>query len=164
MSLPFLFPENLLFHKIFSGALIILGVLGAYFTRTSPPTSKHRLTSAVCYCKQHDRQRASPFSQKSFAMQNLFGNLNNIWCPRCVFNTSKSTKMRKAKYLAPFFHVKNSVMHGKVHSFIFSLKRTQSTTLLRLLANFYYYRKSPHLHHVRARLFRPPLLLQRLDL
>ena len=36
-------------------------------------TSKHRLTSAVCYCKQHDRQRASPFSQKSFVIQNLFG-------------------------------------------------------------------------------------------
>ena len=32
-----LFPKNLLFHKIFSGALIIFGVLGAYFTRPSPP-------------------------------------------------------------------------------------------------------------------------------
>ena len=32
-----LFPKNLLLYKIFSGALIILGVLGAYFTRPSPP-------------------------------------------------------------------------------------------------------------------------------
>jgi hypothetical protein len=37
MSLPFLFPKNLLPCKIFLGALIILGVLGAYFTRPSPP-------------------------------------------------------------------------------------------------------------------------------
>ena len=35
-----LFPKNLLLHKIFSGALIILGVLGAYFTRPSPPNIK----------------------------------------------------------------------------------------------------------------------------
>ena len=35
-----LFPKNLLLYKIFSGALIILGALGAYFTRPSPPTYK----------------------------------------------------------------------------------------------------------------------------
>ncbi len=57
-------------------------------------TSKHRLTSAVCYCKQHAGQRASPFSQKSFVSQNIFGSPNNIWCPRCVFHTPKSTKKR----------------------------------------------------------------------
>ena len=31
------FPTNLLFHKIFAGALKTGGVLCAYFTRTSPP-------------------------------------------------------------------------------------------------------------------------------
>ena len=33
----FLFPKNLLTSKIFLGALIIFGVLGAFFTRPSPP-------------------------------------------------------------------------------------------------------------------------------
>ena len=34
-------------------------------------TSKHRLTSAVCYCKQHDRQRASPFL-KNLLLRKIF--------------------------------------------------------------------------------------------
>ena len=46
-----LFPKNLLLYKIFSGALIILGALGAYFTRPSPPknTAEKDTFSAVFF-------------------------------------------------------------------------------------------------------------------
>ena len=41
---------------------------------------------------QTARQTAGfSFSQKSFAMQNLFGSPDRLWCPRCVFHTPKST-------------------------------------------------------------------------
>ncbi|MGN1100377.1 MAG: hypothetical protein ACI4S9_08510, partial [Christensenellales bacterium] len=45
-SLFLLFPKNLLLCKIFSGALIVFGVLGAYFTRPSPPLQSKALLSA----------------------------------------------------------------------------------------------------------------------
>jgi len=45
-----------------------------------------------CYCNGLTYEPALPFSQKSFVSQNIFGNPNNIWCPRCVFHTPKSTK------------------------------------------------------------------------
>ena len=37
----FLFPKNLLTSKICLGALIIFGVLGAYFTRRTPPNQNN---------------------------------------------------------------------------------------------------------------------------
>ena len=46
MSLPFLFPKSLLLCKTFSGALIIFGVLGAYFTRPSPTALRQQFATA----------------------------------------------------------------------------------------------------------------------
>ena len=44
-----------------------------------------------CYCNGLTYEPALPFSQKSFALQNIFGSPNNTWCPRWVFHTPKST-------------------------------------------------------------------------
>jgi len=61
-----LFPKNLLLCKIFSGALIILGVLGAYFTRPSPPRKNkaNKSCSFLLQKKNSDQKPVLPFSQK----------------------------------------------------------------------------------------------------
>ncbi len=134
MSLPFLFPKNLLPCKIFSGTLIIFGVLGAYFTRPSPPKIKEGFLPFFCF-----------LVKKWWGLaygENLLANLSfrtKQWTPTVyrVGRTGESphiyTKKLIRAYLAPFFHIKNSVTHDKVRSFIFLFKRTQSTTLLHFL-------------------------------
>ena len=59
---------------------------------TTSTTSQH---CAVCerfhLCNRYALNAGCSFSQKSFAMQNLFGSPGRLWCPRCVFHTPKST-------------------------------------------------------------------------
>ncbi len=55
-------------------------------------TSKQGYFVHRCYCNGLTYEPASPFSQKSFDKQNIFGSPSNIWCTRCVLHTPKSTK------------------------------------------------------------------------
>ena len=75
-------------------------------TLTISTTSKHRLTSAVCYCKQHDRQRASPFSQKSFVSQNIFGSPNILGVLGAYF--TRPSLPRRSTALRQQFAIANS--------------------------------------------------------
>ena len=62
-------------------------------------TSQH---CAVCerlhLCNRYAFNAGCSFSQKSFATQNLFGSPDRLWCPRCVFHTQKSTKIKSRHF------------------------------------------------------------------
>lgn len=63
------FPEKLLLRKTFSGALRFFGVLGAYFTRTSPPKSvayMRRNTASNCACLGSFTQSKLPVGNARF--------------------------------------------------------------------------------------------------
>lgn len=87
------------YNKIANGdiAQLVARLNGIQKVRGSTPlistTSGQGYFVHRCYCNGLTYEPSLPFSQKSFAMQNLFGSPNNTRCPRCVFHTPKSTKL-----------------------------------------------------------------------
>jgi len=89
------------------------GVPAKGTTLTTSTTSGQGYFVHRCYCNGLTYEPALPFSQKSFAMQNIFGSPNNIWCPRCVFHTPKPTTKIKAPH-GLFIFVYATVLWGEL--------------------------------------------------
>ena len=86
------FPTNLLFHKIFAGALKTSGVLCAYFTRTSPPRrSKAFWSCSFVLQKSKDFSACSSVCGTRKICVNLLLNFSTaaLSSPRCFVHRTR---------------------------------------------------------------------------